>query len=106
MARIAVESEVNQGSCFTLFFKKGIAHLGPEVTIDETTVSGRVSENEEVQNGSVAPCESFTHMNEHPLVLVVEDDEDLRQFIRSILEEDYEVHEASNGVEGFEKHRS
>ena len=36
----------------------------------------------------------------------VEDDEDLRQFIRSILEEDYEVHEASNGVEGFEKHRS
>lgn len=103
MARIAVESEVNQGSCFTLFFKKGIAHLGPEVTIDETTVSGRVSENEEVQNGSVAPCESFTHMNEHPLVLVVEDDEDLRQFIRSILEEDYEVHEASNGVEGFEK---
>ncbi len=103
MARIAVESEVNQGSCFTLFFKKGIAHLGSEVTIDESTVSGTVTEPEEEQNDTMAPCEEYTRLNEHPLVLVVEDDEDLRQFIRSILEEEYEVHEASNGVEGFEK---
>lgn len=103
MARISVESEVNQGSCFTLFFKKGIAHLGPEIAIDETIVSGKVTELEEAQNGATAPCEEYTRMNEHPLVLVVEDDDDLRQFIRSILEEDYEVHEASNGVEGYEK---
>ncbi|MEN6589306.1 MAG: response regulator, partial [Proteiniphilum sp.] len=45
-------------------------------------------------------CEQI---NDHPCVLVVEDDDDLRQFIRSILESEYEVHEASNGKEGFEK---
>ncbi len=102
-ARITVESEVNQGSCFTLFFKKGIAHFGPEVTIDEITVKGGVTDPEEDLNDTMTPCDLYSPMNEHPLVLVVEDDEDLRQFIRSILEEDYEVHEASNGVEGFEK---
>lgn len=103
MARIAVESEVNQGSCFTLYFKKGIAHLGPEVAIDETTLKGGATETEMDLNDGMAPCDEYNHMNEHPVVLVVEDDDDLRQFIRSILEEDYEVHEASNGVEGFEK---
>lgn len=105
-ARITVESEENQGSCFTIFFKKGIAHFGPEVTINEATVRGATTEAEEVQTERVAPCDEYTRVNENPLVLVVEDDEDLRQFIRSILEEeDYEVYEASNGIEGFEKAR-
>jgi len=49
---------------------------------------------------AVLPCEQI---NDHPCVLVVEDDDDLRQFIRSILESEYEVYEASNGKEGFEK---
>lgn len=41
--------------------------------------------------------------NEKPCILIVEDDEDLRQFIKSILEKDYDIHEASNGKEGMEK---
>ena len=32
-ARIQVESELDKGSSFTLFLKKGIVHFGPEVTI-------------------------------------------------------------------------
>lgn len=38
-----------------------------------------------------------------PLVLVVEDNNDMRSFIVSLLEENYEVIEASNGKEGIEK---
>ncbi|QWV91703.1 PAS domain-containing protein [Geomonas oryzisoli] len=38
-----------------------------------------------------------------PLVLVVEDNPDMNDFIRSILQEQYRVSSASNGVEGLEK---
>jgi len=102
-ARITVESEENRGSRFTVFFKKGTSHFGADVTIDDSFRP--VAENEP-QKGmpdeqlAVLPCEQI---NDHPCVLVVEDDDDLRQFIRSILESEYEVHEASNGKEGFEK---
>lgn len=102
-ARILVESEMNRGSCFTLFFRKGSTHFGPEVTIDETTIKGSTKEPPEELRGALAPCDEIAGLSEHPSVLVVEDDEDLRQFICSILEEDYEVHEASNGREGFEQ---
>lgn len=39
-------------------------------------------------------------------VLVVEDNNDLRSFIRSILEQDYIVREAVDGIDGFEKAQS
>lgn len=104
-ARIQVESELDKGSSFTLFLKKGIAHFEPEVTIDEETIKGVVNESHEVPEAiePVSASDEMIRLDEHPTVLVVEDDDDLRQFICSILEEDYEVHEASNGREGFEK---
>lgn len=38
-----------------------------------------------------------------PLLLIVEDDEDIRAFIKSVLKELYKIVEASNGEEGIEK---
>ena len=40
--------------------------------------------------------------SEKPTVLIVEDNEDMRQFIRYILSDDYNLIEAENGEEGFE----
>lgn len=103
-ARITVVSEQNLGSCFTLYFKSGISHFSPDVIVDQETVSGVQKVAEHRVTNSLINANWPERNNEQPLVLVVEDDEDLRQFIRSVLEEDdYEVHEASNGVEGFEK---
>jgi DNA-binding response OmpR family regulator len=38
-----------------------------------------------------------------PIVLIVEDNADLRQYIRSNMKQDYQFLEAENGKEGFEK---
>lgn len=102
-AEILVDSEKNKGSSFTVLFKKGTSHLGPDVLIDNST---KTSPDEKMKNTTESPDVMATaeeKINEHPSVLVVEDDDDLRQFVRSILESDYEVHEASNGKEGFEQ---
>ncbi len=101
-ARIEVESEENKGSRFTVFFKKGTSHFGADVTIDDTFPATMNQMQREDQDEQTPPL-LREEINGHPTVLLVEDDDDLRQFIRSILEDEYEVHEASNGKEGFDK---
>lgn len=37
-----------------------------------------------------------------PLLLIVEDNQDMRKYIRSVLQDDFHISEASNGVEGLQ----
>lgn len=102
-ARITVESDEHKGSVFTVQFKTGTSHFDAGVIIDDTfrsPLSDEPGEMPPIVENSVYIHEEI---NDNPCVLIVEDDDDLRQFIRSILEDEYEVHEASNGKEGFEK---
>ncbi|MGB4445267.1 MAG: response regulator, partial [Dysgonamonadaceae bacterium] len=91
------------GTTFTVLFKKGISHYDSNVLIKDSTET-------EIKNKPILLDENINKeepinekTNEKPCILIVEDDEDLRQFIKSILEKDYDVHEASNGKEGMEK---
>lgn len=102
-AKILVESEEKSGSSFTIVFKKGTAHFGSDVTIDDSPQSWRLSDTQVEPGDAGKSAFVYDEIGNHPCVLVVEDDADLRQFIRSILESEYEVYEASNGLEGFEK---
>lgn len=102
-ARIEVESEEHKGSRFAVIFRKGTSHFGTDVTIDDSYQPLTIDETQKGTTKDIIaaiPCEEIS---DHPSVLVVEDDDDLRLFIRSILEDVYEVHEASNGKEGLEK---
>lgn len=101
-ATITVESEDQKGSCFTVFFRKGTDHFGTDVIFDDTFGIAR-GEKAEESAWKVGAEFDYEEEDNHPSVLIVEDDDDLRQFIRSILEDEYEVHEAANGKEGFEK---
>lgn len=102
-ARIEVDSEEQVGSKFTVYFRTGTSHFGNDVTIDDSLSPLAVRELEEGGEENQLPLIVSEEVNDQPSVLVVEDDEDLRQFILSILEDEYEVHEASNGKEGLEK---
>lgn len=102
-AKILVESEEKSGSSFTILFKKGTAHFGSDVTIDDSPVIVPLSEPKGETDVMDRTHTDYEEIRDHSCVLIVEDDDDLRQFVRSILESDYEVHEASNGKEGFEK---
>ena len=99
-AKILVESELKKGSCFTVVFKTGLNHFSKDtnVIVEKEMNQLSVSEEEKIESGNNEPVET-TRLS----VLIVEDDEDLRHFIKSILTPDYEVLFAVDGQEGLEK---
>ena len=103
-ADIEVDSEENRGSTFRIIFKKGTLHFDSDVTFDDSPNTLKFN-NKENEIYVTDEQEDAIHekVNSKPSVLVVEDDEDLRQFIRSILESDYEVYEAGDGKMGYDR---
>lgn len=76
-----------------------------EIPVSERNDSGIGGINEEVSQLSGSSGETRTEEG-RPRVLVVEDNPDMRSFIRSILRDDYTVGEAANGEEALEKLRN
>jgi signal transduction histidine kinase/ligand-binding sensor domain-containing protein/DNA-binding response OmpR family regulator len=109
---IAVESKPAKGSVFIVRLPLGRNHLkNEEIAPDQTPISGPLvfietkSEAEETllsEFGSDQKVKKKSLKNASQL-LIVEDTEDVRKYIRSTLDDDYQVDEAKDGLEGFEK---
>ncbi len=105
-ASISVSSEMGKGSSFTIKFLTGLQHFEKD---DNIICVSNESEKEDAIIPSDRKTETdiedkITLIDESPqreTVLIVEDDSDLRQFIRTILEPHYDTLEASNGKEGY-----
>lgn len=82
---ISVTSEVGKGSCFTL--QLPIAGIGsaPEVTEEPAEI----------------PEVTFNKFQQKPLVLVVEDNDEMRFYLREIFGNELTIAEARNGREGL-----
>jgi signal transduction histidine kinase/ligand-binding sensor domain-containing protein/DNA-binding NarL/FixJ family response regulator len=96
--KITVESEVNEGSVFTVGFLRGVAHFGKDVEM--------ITPKKEKEELPPPPPDDHEESKEkRRSILLVDDDADLRTFIKTTLEEEYVVLEAKNGLEGWEKAR-
>lgn len=114
--QVAVESEYGVGTIFTVSLLTGDRHLGKE-KIEETSIElnlnrARVEladlellESQETQsdNGSRAKDgDNSQPSSKSPLILVVDDNPDLRAYVSGILcNNGYRVKTARNGSEGF-----
>ena len=94
---ISVESTMEEGSCFTIFIKPGKTHFNPEdiseiplVKTTEKSVKRNDADNSEEKGEQTKPH-----------ILLVEDEEDMRLYVRRELEPDYLITEASNGREAL-----
>lgn len=97
-ADIKVESSEGEGSEFTIHLKPGTAHF------DELMVDININDNELPKNNTTNCTDDVQAGNEGLLkLLVVEDNDDLRHFVVSVLSKTYKVIEAANGQEGYEK---
>jgi signal transduction histidine kinase len=112
---IRVESEVGKGTTFWIFLPIGEEHLKEEEKrrrgeeemdiSQQSTVSSQQSrqmelENEDMKSSTIHHPSSTIHESA-PLLLIVEDNRDLRQYIHGFLAADYEIIEGGDGESGF-----
>ena len=98
---IKVESKLASGTCFTVFLPLGSSHFpiddaqnGHEISILATKSELPESENHHYQ---------FDLRSDKPLVLIVEDNIDMTDFIQVALKDKYNFIVADNGEDGFQK---
>ncbi|HKJ43689.1 MAG TPA: response regulator, partial [Sunxiuqinia sp.] len=97
-AKVTVDSEPEKGSTFSVHFEQGKSHFQDEV---EFIPENAVNEQSFGKVDITAQRRSDGEEKKAPQVLLVEDDPELRSFIKSILEDDYLVLEAEDGEQGY-----
>ena len=108
---ISVESEKGRWTEFTLKFPLGRNHLkDEEILPDEKTGKSKelISEEEYYFSESIKKetgneIDTDSLKEEKTIILVVEDNYDMREYIKESLGEDYLVEEAVNGEQGIRK---
>ena len=121
-ATISVDSRLGEGSCFKVDFLKGKEHYDGEAEfiLEDAEVPARMGQVVDIANASLqsetlvaadgrgveeSPSEKETSAedNSKELMLLVEDNQELREFLRSIFTPMYRVVEAADGMEGWIK---
>jgi signal transduction histidine kinase/DNA-binding response OmpR family regulator len=103
-ATIEVDSTPGSGTTFMVHFKLGVAHFGKEVDFilnDDVRVDANASMSESDPSDSSVVNREDMHM-----VLIVEDNPDLRPFLRTVLGRKFRVAEAADGEAAWEMTQS
>src|SRR5690606_6278797 len=106
--KIEVQSEVGSGTSFKLILPKGNAHYRLEEMISDITEPDKTKELVLSESSAMAPEENMCaeeSASPHTL-LIVEDNSELRNYLRSELKNQYRVLMAHNGKEGLEMART
>jgi signal transduction histidine kinase/ligand-binding sensor domain-containing protein/DNA-binding NarL/FixJ family response regulator len=129
--KIKVESQLGKGTTFSVFLPIGKEHLKPEEIVVRKDSFGEPASADRVSPKALAvaqvsadksvdweyPPEQIIELQDQvtliddetekedskPLLLIVEDNDDLRSYIRSYLTNDYRISEAIDGKMGLEK---
>ncbi len=98
---IHVVSQVSKGSTFEITFKLGTSHYDGDV--DLILSDQKIPEKELSETVLKDESERIDPVSATPLILVVEDNDELRHFLKKSLKKKYRVAEAENGLIGWNK---
>lgn len=107
--KIEVESETGKGTTFIVKIPMGKDHLtSEEIVEDKMKKEVLIPEDkaELISEGFIKKGKTDINVlleTDKPLLLVVEDNSDVRKYIISHLEDNYRIQEADDGVEGLEQ---
>jgi DNA-binding response OmpR family regulator len=108
--KIAVQSEQHKGTTFTVYLPLGKEHLKPEEIVAETSAEEfkpeeELSESLQSAKSDLRLSERFappSHRKATPIVLIVEDNSDMRAYMQDCLAQDYRIIEAVDGEDGLQ----
>ncbi|GAB1856865.1 hypothetical protein MHTCC0001_17010 [Flavobacteriaceae bacterium MHTCC 0001] len=100
---LTVESELNKGTVFTFWLKKGTSHF-KGIPISKNKLSEKSAAKTSLQNITIekTPISNITN-SELPIILVIEDHYELLNYIKTLLSAHYQVLSAYNGAMGIDK---
>ena len=101
--KIVLTSKENVGTQFKIFFPLGYHHLKiADVNKEDNKIINQYSES---QNNDIEEFEPLLEVEytSKKIVLIVEDNAELRSYIKNELISEYSIKEAENGLEGLEK---
>ncbi len=104
--KIEVESEEGRGTTFRIIFKRGKSHLLIEEVIEEAASNGN---NDEIYYDDLIESDISNtpgqledmEISANPRLLIVEDNFDVRNFVKENMKTDYLINEAADGIAGF-----
>ena len=103
---ITVESKLGEGSCFTVHLLKGKEHYDDSVEFilnDDVHFGLGLADHVVPAKAMSVASEAGDENGHKETMLLVEDNTELRFFLRSIFSSQFRVIEAADGVEGYEK---
>lgn len=105
--QISVESKVNENTCFTITLPLGNSHLNPEEII-RTSETGNMDSfvaKKTQRKAKEQPVQNQLENRKYtkPHLLIVDDNDEIRAFLKSEFKADYHISEAVNGEEGLAK---
>ena len=99
---VTVESEPGQGSCFTVSLPvKETAETGVDRPAPEAIRTLQSAEDE--PSAIVAPAPRTKQISKKPVVMLIEDNEDFRFYLKDNLREQYTILEAPDGKGGWDQ---
>jgi signal transduction histidine kinase/DNA-binding response OmpR family regulator len=101
---ICVESDEKRGTCFTLELPKGAAtstFASIPASIDSVSALSIIQTEPKERLDSNLPVSASVSANDNPVILIIDDNPDIRAYIRDILQATYTVIEAVDGLDGI-----
>lgn len=105
---ISYQSEVNQGTAFMITLKKGSAHFtGMELREEAPQKSAFLEELAPPVENPVATASGkdaelpTTTITEKKSILLIDDHDEIRQYLQQLFRDKFIVYEASDGITGF-----
>lgn len=109
---VTCESTLGEGTTFTITLKKGLKHLPATHVLQEINGSHALLEELAVESEPVDGPELETAplgltadelVTERKSILLIDDNEEIRKYLRHIFADKYLLYEADNGDDGFAK---